>query len=120
MIGRTQTEMLLKRVLSLSSVSFADEIEVVLMGLDEQLTRFANNIIHQHVAEANHYVVVRAALGRRVGIAATNNLTDEEDGLASFAHIYDKNGDGVIDSLEAALRAMANDVFSSINEQGDI
>ena len=72
MIGRRQTEILLKRALSLSS---ADETEVVLLGLEEQLTRFANNGIHQHVAETNHYLVVRAALGRRVGVAATNDLT---------------------------------------------
>jgi len=71
-IGRKQAETLLKRVLSLSS---ADETEVVLLGLEEQLTRFANNGIHQHVAEANRYLVVRAALGRRVGVAATNDLT---------------------------------------------
>jgi predicted Zn-dependent protease len=73
MIGRTQTEKLLKRALSLSS---ADETEAVLMGLDEQLTRFANNAIHQHVAEANRYVVVRAVLERRTGASATNDLTD--------------------------------------------
>jgi len=73
MIGRTQTEVLLKRALSLSS---ADESEAVLLGLEAQLTRFANNTIHQHVAEANRYVVVRAALGRCVGVGATNDLTD--------------------------------------------
>jgi len=72
-IGRTQTETLLKRVLALST---ADETEVVLMGLDEQLTRFAGNAIHQHVAETNRYVVIRAALGRRVGVGTTNDLTD--------------------------------------------
>ena len=73
MIGRTQTKVLLKRVLGLSP---ADETEVVLLGRDEQLTRFANNTIHQHVAEANRYLVVRAALERRVGVAASNDLTD--------------------------------------------
>ena len=73
MIGRTRTEKLLKRALSLSPV---DETEAVLLGLDEQLTRFANNGIHQHVAETNRYLVVRAASGRRVGVGATNNLTD--------------------------------------------
>ena len=73
MIGGTRTEMLLKRVLSLSS---ADETEVVLLGLDEQLTRFANNGIHQHVAETNRYVAVRAVLGHRVGVGVTNDLTD--------------------------------------------
>jgi predicted Zn-dependent protease len=64
---------LLKRVLSFSS---ADETEAVLLGLEEQLTRFANNTIHQNVAEANRYVAVRATLGKRVGVAATNDLTD--------------------------------------------
>ena len=73
MIGRAQTEVLLKRALLLSS---ADETEAVLLGLEEQLTRFANNTIHQHVAETNCYLVVRAALGQRVGVAATNDLTD--------------------------------------------
>ncbi|RLC65910.1 MAG: hypothetical protein DRI48_05945 [Chloroflexi bacterium] len=73
MIGRKQVETLLKRALAISS---ADETEVVLLGLDEHLTRFANNIIHQNVSESNRYVVVRAALGRRVGVAATNDLTD--------------------------------------------
>jgi predicted Zn-dependent protease len=73
MIGRTHTEMLLKRALSLSA---ADETEAVLLGLDGQLTRFANNAIHQHVAEVNRYLVVRAALGRRTGVGATNDLTD--------------------------------------------
>jgi predicted Zn-dependent protease len=72
-IGRAQTNELLKRVLFLSP---ADETEVVFMGLDEQLTRFANNAIHQHVAESNCYLVTRAVLGKSVGVGVTNNLTD--------------------------------------------
>ncbi len=76
MLGRTRTKDLLKQVLSLSA---ADQTEAVLLGLDEQLTRFANNGIHQHVAEMNRYVVVRAVMGRRSGVAATNDLT--RDGL---------------------------------------
>ena len=51
---------------------------------------------------------------------ATNSLTDTPDNILGFADIYDTNGDGVIDSAEAALRTMANDVYSGINEQGDI
>lgn len=73
MIGQTQTKTLLERVLALSS---ADETEAVLLGLDEQLTRFANNAIHQHVAETNRYVVVRVARGKHVGVNATNDLSD--------------------------------------------
>jgi PmbA protein len=72
-IGRRGTETLLKRALAFSS---AQETEAVLLGLEEQLTRFANNVIHQHVAETNHYVVIRTAFGQRVGVAATNDLTD--------------------------------------------
>lgn len=73
MIGRTETEKLLKRVLSLSP---ADETEAVVWALDEQLTRFANNEIHQHVAETNRFVLVRVANGKRVGAGATNDLSD--------------------------------------------
>jgi predicted Zn-dependent protease len=73
MIGQTQAETLLKRALALSS---ADETEAVLLGLDEQLTRFANNTIHQHVAETNRCVIVRAVLGKRVGVGATNDLSE--------------------------------------------
>lgn len=73
MLGRSRTKALLQRALALSS---ADETEAVLLGLDEQLTRFADNAIHQHVAEANHHVVVRAVLGKRVGVATTNDLTE--------------------------------------------
>ena len=51
---------------------------------------------------------------------ATDGLTDIPDHISGFAHIYDSDGDGVIDSEEAALRAMANDVYSAINAQGDI
>lgn len=53
-------------------------------------------------------------------LLATNDLTDEPDNLSGFASIYDQNGDGVIDRYEAALRTMANRVYSAINEQGDI
>ncbi len=35
-------------------------------------------------------------------------------------HLYDQNGDGQISSSEATYRTMANDVFSGINEAGDI
>jgi predicted Zn-dependent protease len=73
MIGRTETEKLLKRVLALSP---ADETEAVLWGLEEQLTRFANNEIHQHVAETNCFILVRVANGKRVGVGATNDLSN--------------------------------------------
>ena len=53
-------------------------------------------------------------------LLATNALTDLPDELSGFAHIYDQDGDGQIDDAEAVLRTLANDVYSAINEQGDI
>ena len=53
-------------------------------------------------------------------LLATNSLTDMPDGVAGFASIYDTNGDGIIDASEASLRSQANDIYSLINEQGDI
>ena len=53
-------------------------------------------------------------------LLATTSMTDETDQVSGFAHAYDRDGDGTIDADEARLRRMANDVFSMINEQGDI
>ena len=55
----------------------AEALEVLFFGLDEALTRFANNEIHQNVAEVNEALVVRAAFGQRVGSISTNDLSDE-------------------------------------------
>jgi len=51
---------------------------------------------------------------------ATNDLTDQPDNLSGFARIYDFDGDGEIDEAEALLRTLANEVYSTINEQGGI
>jgi hypothetical protein len=53
-------------------------------------------------------------------LLATNNLTDLPNQISGFAHIYDRDGNGVIDAAEAALRVMANEMYTQINEQGDI
>src|SRR5262245_22984993 len=41
-------------------------------------------------------------------LLATNSLTDMPDHRLGFAYIYDKNGDGIIDAAEAALRSKAS------------
>ncbi|MGH9500370.1 MAG: TldD/PmbA family protein [Terriglobales bacterium] len=41
------------------------------------LTRFANNVIHQNMAEENVVVSVRTAFGQRTARATTNKLDDE-------------------------------------------
>src|SRR5207249_4175177 len=55
----------------------AEQTEVVYLGTESALTRFANNHIHQNVAESNHEVRVRAVVGKRTGVATTNRLDDE-------------------------------------------
>jgi PmbA protein len=51
----------------------AEQTEVVVTEQDDNLTRFANNAIHQNVAERNAHVVVRSVIGRRVGMAISNH-----------------------------------------------
>ena len=48
--------------------------EVVLTHKEHALTRFANNTIHQNVAELNFTVYLRLQLGKRQGMASTNRL----------------------------------------------
>jgi predicted Zn-dependent protease len=57
--------------------SKADEVEVLFSGGKFALTRFANNAIHQNVAEENHVVSVRTAFGQRTARATTNKFDDE-------------------------------------------
>src|ERR1700751_6476968 len=57
--------------------SSADEVEVLFYSGQSALTRFANNVIHQNVAEANDGVSVRTSFGGRTARASTNKLDDE-------------------------------------------
>jgi PmbA protein len=57
--------------------STADEVEVLFSGGKSALTRFANNIIHQNVAEENYIVSVRTVFGGRTARSTTNKLDDE-------------------------------------------
>ncbi len=51
-----------------------DPAEVTLLTLDSALTRFANNIIHQNVAERDAEVSLRYFIGKKIGTATTNRL----------------------------------------------
>jgi len=55
----------------------ADEVEALIYGGHSALTRFANNTIHQNVAEENYVVSVRSVFGGRTARATTNKLDDE-------------------------------------------
>src|ERR1041384_3608030 len=55
----------------------ADEIELFIYGGHSALTRFANNTIHQNVAEDNVGISVRTVFSGRTARATTNKLDDE-------------------------------------------
>src|SRR4030095_12470014 len=61
----------------IKKLSTSDEIEAYFHGGRSALTRFANNVIHQNVAEENYGVSVRAVFGGRTARASTNKLDDE-------------------------------------------
>jgi predicted Zn-dependent protease len=54
-----------------------DDIEVFLGAHSTALTRFANNTIHQNVAERDRMLSVRALIGQRTA-RATTNLADDD------------------------------------------
>ncbi|MGD8463960.1 MAG: hypothetical protein PVI09_08835, partial [Anaerolineae bacterium] len=74
MLGQKRIEQITNAILSRST---ADQTEVVVIASDAYLTRFANSTIHQNVAETDAEVRIRVVLGSRVGVSATNDLSDE-------------------------------------------
>src|SRR5256886_9583695 len=57
--------------------SSSDEVEALTYGGHSALTRFANNTIHQNVAEENVVASVRTAFDGRTARATTNKLDDD-------------------------------------------
>ena len=54
----------------------ADDAEAIVASEDAALTRFADNRIHQNVAERDTSISIRAVVGQRIGVASTNRLDD--------------------------------------------
>jgi PmbA protein len=61
----------------IKKLSSADEVEVYISGGKFALTRFANNTIHQNMAEENHVVSVRTVFEGKTARAFTNKFDDE-------------------------------------------
>ena len=54
----------------------ATEAEALVIAEDSALTRFANDEIHQNVAETNVRIQLRYVAGKRVGVASTGRIDD--------------------------------------------
>jgi len=74
MLTREQAGEIFDRIEKFSS---ADQTEVLFSGCNFALTRFANNTIHQNVADENHSVSVRTVFGGRTARASTNKFDDD-------------------------------------------
>ena len=95
MVTREQAADIFDRIRKLSS---ADEVEVLFSGGKFALTRFANNTIHQNVAEENHALSIRTVFGQRTARASTNKFDDESlrhtvKGSESLARVQYPNPD---------------------------
>ena len=55
----------------------ADQIEFVCEKEEFYLTRFAESLIHQNIGRTDHTIWCRAVMGKKIGIATTNNLSEE-------------------------------------------
>jgi predicted Zn-dependent protease len=50
----------------------ADQTEAILLTENSSLTRFAGSAVHQHVAERNQTMILRAVLGKKIAVVTTN------------------------------------------------
>jgi PmbA protein len=74
MLTRDQAAEIFSRIRKFATT---DEVECLFSGGRSALTRFANNTIHQNMAEENYGISVRTAFGGRTARATTNKFDDE-------------------------------------------
>lgn len=72
MIGKQKLEQLSQTAIKEGKKLGATQMEVVLWSGTEELTRFANNEIHQSVSLEDITVHVRAIIGKKIGVARGN------------------------------------------------
>jgi PmbA protein len=118
MLNQTKAADIFERI---KQHSTAEEVEVLFSGGKSALTRFANNTIHQNVAEENCVVSVRTVFGGRTARATTNKLDDESlrravqssERLASVQHPdpdllpVSEAGEGARSTLSIPIRHFA-------------
>jgi predicted Zn-dependent protease len=74
MLTRDQAADIFSRI---RKYAHADEVECLFYGGHSALTRFANNTIHQNMAEENYGISVRTVFGGRTARATGNKFDDE-------------------------------------------
>jgi predicted Zn-dependent protease len=105
----------LKRFLDgLLQRSTAQQTEVIVTEWDSALTRFANNGIHQNVAERNVTVRVRVVRDGKTGVASINQMNEQAaaDVLQRAIAIADLQPGGEVVPMPGPGRAAAVDGWS--------
>jgi predicted Zn-dependent protease len=99
MTDRTELLALAHQALAAST---ADQTEVRVAAGEDGLTRFANNAVHQNVYESGVSVSLRAVMGKRIGVASSNDPS--ADGIRRLAE----------KACELARLAAPNEEFVSL------
>ncbi len=73
---RDKVHRIFERVADAARAQGVGDIEVILSSENQSLTRFANNAIHQSVAERTTHLSVRPVIGKRTARASTNRLDE--------------------------------------------
>lgn len=74
MLGKDRLMELVEKALKLSD---CDQTQVYVNAFDSALTRYSSNFIHQNVSEINTTVSVKAVMGKRIGVANTNDPSED-------------------------------------------
>src|SRR5258708_21130304 len=74
MLDQSRAQAIFDRAKKFCSVA---ELEIIFSSTNYALTRFANNTIHQNVAELNEVASIRVAFDGKTARATTNRFDDE-------------------------------------------
>jgi len=88
--------------------SSADETEILLIRGQDSLSRFANSQIHQSTVRQDDSLQVRAIVGKKIGIALTNQVTELKSTVekaCQAAKLATEKADFVSLPTEGALEA---------------
>jgi PmbA protein len=95
MLDPSQAQSIFDRVRKFTS---SDQLEILFAATHYSLTRFANNTIHQNVAEVNEVASLRVAFDGKTARATTNRFDDESlrravQSAESLARVQEPNPD---------------------------
>ena len=99
MIGQKKLFARLEKVMAGSN---ADQTEIVYIGTESGLTRYANSYIHQNVFENTCLIYFRTVIGKKVGVASGNSF------------VIDDLKRTLADSLEIARQQPENPKFPGL------